>query len=63
MIRNYCRGFRGRLVSSYGQLLQMLENTWRETEYRLDTLRATKGAMLNLFSILHLLATEIATII
>jgi hypothetical protein len=24
--------------------LQMLENTWRETEYRLDILRATKGA-------------------
>jgi hypothetical protein len=23
--------------------LQMLENTWREIEYRLDTLRATKG--------------------
>jgi hypothetical protein len=23
---------------------QMLENTWRETEYRLDILRATKGA-------------------
>jgi hypothetical protein len=22
---------------------QMLENTWRETEYRLDILRATKG--------------------
>jgi hypothetical protein len=23
---------------------QMLENTWREIEYRLDILRATKGA-------------------
>jgi hypothetical protein len=23
---------------------QMLENTWRETEYRLDILRAMKGA-------------------
>ena len=22
----------------------MLENTWRETDYRLDVLRATKGA-------------------
>jgi hypothetical protein len=24
--------------------LQMLENTWREIEYRLDVLRAMKGA-------------------
>jgi hypothetical protein len=30
---------------------QMLENTWRETEHRLDILRAMKGAMLKLFSI------------
>jgi hypothetical protein len=26
--------------------LQMLENTWRETEYRLDTLRAAKEALI-----------------
>jgi hypothetical protein len=32
---------------------QMLENTWRETEYRLDTLRAVKGATLKLFSTLQ----------
>jgi hypothetical protein len=32
---------------------QMLENTWKEIEYRLDILRAMKGSMLKLFSILQ----------
>jgi len=27
----------------------MLENTWRETDYRLDVLRATKGAHVEVY--------------
>ena len=27
----------------------MLENTWRETDYRLDVLRATKGAHVKVY--------------
>ena len=27
----------------------MLENTWREIEYRLDVLRATKGAYVEVY--------------
>ena len=27
----------------------MLENTWRETDYRLDVLRATKGANVEVY--------------
>jgi len=27
----------------------MLENTWRETDYRLDVLRATKGARVEVY--------------
>jgi hypothetical protein len=27
----------------------MLENTWRETDYRLDILRATKGAHVEVY--------------
>jgi hypothetical protein len=32
---------------------QMLENTWREVEYRLDILVPRKARMLKLFSILQ----------
>jgi hypothetical protein len=28
----------------------MFENTWKETEYRLDVLRATKGAHIEVLS-------------
>ena len=28
---------------------EMLENTWRETDYRLDVLRATKGAYVEVY--------------
>jgi hypothetical protein len=27
----------------------MLENTWRETDYQLDVLRATKGAHIEMY--------------
>jgi len=29
----------------------MLENTWRETDYRLDVLRATKGAHVEVYCV------------
>jgi len=28
----------------------MMENTWRETDYRLDVLRATEGAHVEVYS-------------
>jgi hypothetical protein len=32
-----------RIVAAIGTAKQMLENTWRETEYSLDILRVTKS--------------------
>ena len=37
--------FRARITDAFVTVTEdMLENTWRETDYRLDVLRATKGA-------------------
>ena len=32
--------------------VDMLENTWRETDYQLDVLRATKGAHVEVYYVL-----------
>jgi hypothetical protein len=42
---NYIHELKLRIVASTETVTpQMLENTWRETEYRLDILRTTKVA-------------------
>jgi len=36
---------KARITDAFATIAEdMLENTWRETDYRLDVLRATKGA-------------------
>jgi len=36
---------KARITDDFATITEdMLENTWRETDYRLDVLRATKGA-------------------
>jgi hypothetical protein len=38
---------------------EMLENTWREIEYRFDLVLATKGAHVEIFTILRIDSTSI----
>jgi len=39
-----------RITGSFATITEdMLENTWRETDYRLDVLRATKGAHVEVY--------------
>ena len=36
---------KARITDAFATIAEdMLENTWRETDYRLDVLRATKGS-------------------
>jgi len=39
------KNLKARITDAFATITEdMLENTWRETDYRLDVLRATKGA-------------------
>ena len=41
---------KARITESFATITEdMLENTWRETDYRLDVLRATKGAHVEMY--------------
>ena len=41
---------KARIKDAFGTITEhMLENTWRETNYRLDVLRATKGAHVGVY--------------
>ena len=52
MSRVYCyitvpdiTNFKERITDAFATITEdILENTWRETDYRLDVLRTTKGA-------------------
>jgi len=41
---------KARIVDAFATITEdMLQNTWRETDYRLDVLRATKGAHVEVY--------------
>ena len=41
---------KARITDAFGTITEdMLENTWREIDYRLDVLRATKGAHVEVY--------------
>ena len=41
---------KARITDAFATITEdMLENTWRETDYRLDVLRATKGAHVEVY--------------
>jgi len=41
---------KARIIDAFAEITEdMLENTWRETDYRLDVLRATKGAHVEVY--------------
>jgi len=41
---------KARITDAFATITEdMLENTWRETDYRLDILRATKGAHVEVY--------------
>ena len=41
---------KARITDAFAAITEdMLENTWRETDYRLDVLRATKGAHVEVY--------------
>jgi len=42
--------FKARITDAFATITEhMLENTWGEIEYRLDVLRATKGAHVEVY--------------
>jgi len=42
--------WKARITDAFVSITEdMLENTWRETDYRLDVLRATKGARVEVY--------------
>ena len=42
--------FKARIIDAFATITEdMLENTWRETDYRLEVLRATKGAHVEVY--------------
>ena len=42
--------FKARITDAFATITEdMLENTWRETDYRLDVLRATKAAHVEVY--------------
>ena len=41
---------KARIIDAFATITEdMLENTWREIDYRLDVLRATKGAHVEVY--------------
>ena len=41
---------KARITDAFATITEdMLENTWRESDYRLDVLRATKGAQVEVY--------------
>ena len=41
---------KARITDAFATIIEdMLENTWREIDYRLDVLRATKGAHVEVY--------------
>jgi len=41
---------KARITDAFATITEdMLENTWRETDYRLDIIRATKGAYVEVY--------------
>ena len=46
----YITNLKPRITDAFGTITEdMLENTWREIDYRLDVLRATKGAYVEVY--------------
>ena len=44
------KNLRARLTDAFATITEdMLENTWREIDYRLDVLRATKGERVDVY--------------
>jgi len=44
------KNLKARITDAFATLTEhMLENTWREIDYRLDVLRATKGAHVEVY--------------
>jgi len=44
------KNLKARITDGFATITEdMLENTWREIDYRLDVLRATKGAHVEVF--------------
>jgi len=44
------RNLKARITDAFVTITEhMLENTWRETDYRFDVLRATKGARVEVY--------------
>jgi len=41
--------WKARITDDFATTEDMLENTWRETDCRLDVLRATKGANVEVY--------------
>jgi hypothetical protein len=42
--------FKARITDAFATITEdMLDNTWREIDYRLDALRATKGAHIKVY--------------
>jgi len=42
---------KARITDAFATVIEdMLENTWRETDYQLDVLRATKGTHVEVYS-------------
>jgi hypothetical protein len=45
-----CTNLKARITDAFATITEdMLENTWREIDYRLDVLRATKGANVKVY--------------
>jgi len=46
----YITNMKARITDDFAAITEdMLENTWRETDYRLDVLRVTKGAHVEVY--------------
>ena len=46
----YITNLKARITDAFATITEdMLENTWRETDYRLDVLSATKGAHVEVY--------------
>jgi hypothetical protein len=45
-----CTDLKARITDAFSTITEdMLENTWREIDYRLDVLRATEGAHVEVY--------------
>jgi len=50
MLQLHITNLKERITNAFATITEdMLENTWRETDYRLDVLRATKAALVEVY--------------